>query len=92
MVLVFNALLFVAVLLVVCTFLWVAVSRRSSSKRDDGDEDGGGGGGGWPRHPIPPAPPEPTGCSPIDWADFDQARESWGATPEHPSPREPAGA
>jgi hypothetical protein len=59
-----------------CATVWLA----RGVPRDEGDDDGGGGGGGQPPHPIGP--------SPIDWEQFDRARDVWGRRTSAP-PRSP---
>lgn len=59
-----------------CATVWLA----RGVPRDEGDDDGGGGGGG--------RTPSPSGPSPIDWEQFDHAREVW-ARHTGPSQRPP---
>ena len=60
-----------------CATVWLA----RGVPRDEGDDDGGGGGGG--------TSPSPEGPSPVDWEQFDRAREAWARrTGSHPRPPE----
>lgn len=67
--------------------LWLARSPAEPPEafddHDDADDDSGGGGG----PPPPPRDPEPGPPAPgLDWAAFDEARDSWA-----PRERELAG-